>query len=86
MPAGDSSPDRRPPTADPIGELFEPFARLAGMDFLRSCTPRDRRDLILNRAEAWRLRRLEEARIREAQRMIAEFFGLPTPEERNDRA
>lgn len=55
------------------------------MAILRSCTPRDRRDLILNRAEASRLRRLEEARIREAQTMIAEFFGLPRPGDRNIR-
>lgn len=62
------------------------LARLSAMAILRSCTPRDRRDLILNRAEASRLRRLEEARIREAQMMIAEFFGLPAPEERKTRA
>jgi hypothetical protein len=36
----------------------------------------DRRDLILARAEASRLRRQEEARIREAQQMVARFFGL----------
>lgn len=36
----------------------------------------DRRDLILARAEASRIRRLEEARIRDAQAMVARFFGL----------
>ncbi len=36
----------------------------------------DRSDLILARAEASRLRRLEDARIREAQAMVARFFGL----------
>jgi hypothetical protein len=36
----------------------------------------DRRDLILARAEASRIRRLEEKRIREAQQMVARFFGL----------
>jgi len=43
----------------------------------------DRRDLIIARAEASRIRRLEEQRIREAQQMVARFFGLdrksPTP-------
>ena len=50
------------------------------MAFLPAPTPadarNDRRDLILARAEATRLRRLEEARIREAQQMVARFFGL----------
>jgi hypothetical protein len=36
----------------------------------------DRRDLILARAEASRIRRLEEKRIREAQQMVVRFFGL----------
>jgi hypothetical protein len=39
----------------------------------------DRRDLILARAEANRLRREEELRIREAQAMVARFFGLEAP-------
>jgi hypothetical protein len=39
-------------------------------------TRNDRRDLILARAEASRLRRLEEQQIREAQAMVAHFFGL----------
>ncbi|HTU11775.1 MAG TPA: hypothetical protein VMG08_12860 [Allosphingosinicella sp.] len=50
------------------------------MAFLPASTPadarNDRRDLILARAEASRLRRLEEARIRDAQAMVARFFGL----------
>jgi hypothetical protein len=46
------------------------------MSFLPNSTRCDRRDLILARAEASRLRRLEEARIREAQQMVARFFGL----------
>ncbi len=36
----------------------------------------DRRDLILARAEATRIRRMEEKRIREAHDMVARFFGL----------
>lgn len=46
------------------------------MAFLPATTRNDRRDLILARAEASRLRRLEERRIREAQQMVARFFGL----------
>ena len=46
------------------------------MAFLPASTRNDRRDLILARAEATRLRRLEEARIRDAQAMVARFFGL----------
>jgi hypothetical protein len=46
------------------------------MAFLPSSTRNDRRDLILARAEASRLRRLEDERIREAQTMVARFFGL----------
>lgn len=46
------------------------------MAFMPASTRPDRRDLILARAEASRLRRLEEARIREAQAMVARFFGL----------
>lgn len=46
------------------------------MHFMPAKTCNDRRDLILARAEASRLRRLEEARIREAQAMVARFFGL----------
>jgi len=46
------------------------------MAFLPDSTRCDRRDLILARAEATRLRRLEEKRIREAQQMVARFFGL----------
>jgi hypothetical protein len=46
------------------------------MAFLPDSTRCDRRDLILARAEASRLRRLEEKRIREAQIMVARFFGL----------
>jgi len=46
------------------------------MAFLPAQTRNDRRDLILARAEATRIRRLEEARIREAQQMVARFFGL----------
>ena len=57
------------------------------MSFMPAYTHKDprneRRDLIIARAEASRLRRLEEARIREAQLMVARFFGLekktPTP-------
>ena len=53
------------------------------MSFMPTNTQRDRSDLILARAEATRLRELEEAQIREAQRMVARFFGLdgkaPTP-------
>ena len=53
------------------------------MAFMPAQTRNDRRDLILARAEASRIRRLEEARIREAQQMVARFFGLdrkaPTP-------
>jgi hypothetical protein len=46
------------------------------MSFMPSSTRNDRRDLILARAEASRIRRLEEAQIREAQQMVARFFGL----------
>ena len=46
------------------------------MAFLPNSTRCDRGDLILARAEASRLRRLEEERIREAQQMVARFFGL----------
>lgn len=46
------------------------------MSFLPASAGCDRRDLILARAEVSRLRRLEEARIREAQAMVARFFGL----------
>lgn len=46
------------------------------MSFLPNSTRCDRRDLILARAEASRLRRLEEERIRQAQQMVARFFGL----------
>jgi len=46
------------------------------MAFLPSPTRNGRSDLILARAEATRLRQLEEARIREAQQMVARFFGL----------
>lgn len=46
------------------------------MSFLPDSTRCDRRDLILARAEASRLRRLEEERIRDAQQMVARFFGL----------
>ncbi len=46
------------------------------MTFLPATTRNDRRDLILARAEASRLRRLEDARIREAQAMVVRFFGL----------
>lgn len=46
------------------------------MSFMPSPTRNDRRDLILARAEASRIRRLEEAQIREAQQMVARFFGL----------
>jgi hypothetical protein len=53
------------------------------MPFMPAQTRNDRRDLILARAEANRLRRLEDAQIREAQLMVARFFGLeqktPTP-------
>jgi hypothetical protein len=53
------------------------------MPFMPTQTRNDRRDLILARAEASRLRRLEEQQIREAQAMVARFFGLergaPTP-------
>jgi hypothetical protein len=56
---------------------------LRNMTFLPASTRNDRRDLILARAEATRIRQLEEARIREAQAMVARFFGLdrkaPTP-------
>jgi hypothetical protein len=46
------------------------------MSFLPDSTRCDRRDLILARAEASRVRRIEEKRIREAQQMVARFFGL----------
>jgi hypothetical protein len=46
------------------------------MTFMPATTRNDRRDLILARAEASRIRRLEEKRIREAQVMVARFFGL----------
>jgi hypothetical protein len=46
------------------------------MAFIPASTRNDRSDLILARAEATRLRRLEEERIREAQNMVARFFGL----------
>jgi len=53
------------------------------MAFMPAQIRNDRRDLILARAEASRLRRLEERRIRAAQAMVARFFGLdrmgPTP-------
>jgi len=50
--------------------------RFDAMAFMPNPTRCDRRDLILARAEATRLRQLEEARIREAQAMVARFFGL----------
>lgn len=53
--------------------LLERFWRMA---FMPDSTRTDRRDLILARAEASRRRRLEEARIRDAQAMVAQFFGL----------
>lgn len=46
------------------------------MSFLPNSTRCGRRDLILARAEASRQRRLEEERIRQAQQMVARFFGL----------
>lgn len=46
------------------------------MSFMPASIRNDRRDLILARAEASRIRREEEARIREAQLMVARFFGL----------
>lgn len=46
------------------------------MSFMPATTRNDRRDLILARAEASRIRRLEEQRIREAQQMVERFFGL----------
>jgi hypothetical protein len=46
------------------------------MAFLPDSTRTDRQDLILARAEASRLRREEEEQIREAQLMVARFFGL----------
>jgi hypothetical protein len=46
------------------------------MSFMPASTRNDRRDLILAREEATRLRRLEDARIREAQEMVSRFFGL----------
>ena len=46
------------------------------MSFMPTKTGNDRRDLILARAEASRLREMEEAQIREAQTMVARFFGL----------
>jgi len=49
---------------------------LSNMTFLPATTRNDRRDLILARAEATRIRRLEEKRIREAQQMVSRFFGL----------
>ena len=49
---------------------------LRNMSFMPTTTRNDRRDLILARAEASRIRRLEEARIREAQLLVARFFGL----------
>ena len=53
------------------------------MAFLPASTARnDRRDLVLARAEAARLRRIDDRRIREAQLMVARFFGLPEPPER----
>jgi hypothetical protein len=52
------------------------------MSFMPASTrtdPRtDRRDLILARAEATRIRRLEEERIRDAHDMVVRFFGLDT--------
>jgi len=53
------------------------------MRFIPAQIHNGRRDLILARAEASWLRQLEDARIREAQEMVARFFGLdrkaPTP-------
>jgi hypothetical protein len=46
------------------------------MSFMPDQTRNDRRDLILARAEASRFRREEEEQIREAQLMVARFFGL----------
>lgn len=46
------------------------------MSFMPAATRTDRHDLILARAEAVRLRRLEEARIRAAKEMVDRFFGL----------
>ena len=49
------------------------------MAFLPASARADPRGLILDPAEAGRLRALEAARIREAQAMVARFFGLPRP-------
>jgi hypothetical protein len=46
------------------------------MSFMPAQIHNGRRDLILARAEASRIRRLEDAQIREAQEMVARFFGL----------
>ena len=50
--------------------------RFSAMAFIPDATKPDRRDLILARAEAARLRRLEDARIRAAREMVERFFGL----------
>lgn len=51
------------------------------MSFMPATTKPDRRDLILARAEAARLRRIEEARIRAAKAMVDRFFGLDGSED-----
>ena len=69
-------------TAPARRELRPLSCFLGHMPFMPSTRqdPRnDRRDLILARAEANRLRREEELRIREAQAMVARFFGLEAP-------
>src|SRR6478609_8158750 len=63
-------------TAPARRELRGPECFLRNMTFMPTQTRNDRRDLILARAEASRLRRLEEQQIREAQEMVARFFGL----------
>jgi hypothetical protein len=57
-------------------ELRAAFGGSCIMTFMPASTRTDRRDLILARAEAARLRRIEEGRIREARAMVERFFGL----------
>lgn len=55
------------------------FARFSAMAFLPASAHAEPKGLILDPAEAARLRALEAERIREAQAMVARFFGLPGP-------
>ena len=53
------------------------LARFSAMAFLPASDRADPEGLIFDPAEAARARAIEAERIREAQAMVARFFGLP---------